>query len=474
MKNPLEKPTIHLRSEKNAGRNTAAIRSMLPHIQPKLKIGSPNDKYEQEADRMADLVTSAPTPAFANTSGDTYGIQRKCAACEKEELQKKPLSELITPLAQRQSIEEEDDLEGQITSDIGVQRMSLDDDEDININRKGDGETLANPSLESQLSSSKGGGNPLPETTRQSMEPGFGADFSKVRIHTDSQAIQMSQDLNAQAFTHGSDVYFNQGKFSPDSSQGKHLLAHELTHVVQQRGNQSLSKSKIQKQDADWRGFDGYTRHKVLFKHRWVDWYFKDFLAGTVIQDIIVKEFGDWKRIRVYHPIQNGVGNNRSIIYERYMWTNDGWTLGSTRIFRNDEGQPRQWKFEPIRDSDGNNLRYIRATGDTGRHGVPPQSEPFIYIGYYTNPPRGSRLGRLRRIEVYGLDSSRWMGSIRVNATGTGTFNATARIPAGHAGLSWRQILNENFGPGTRRGFHEIVTETGGIWGPLTAPLRIP
>ena len=235
-----EKPkSLNIQPKNTRSNRGVSITSATSVLQPKLKIGAPNDKYEQEADRMADLVTSAPTPTFASTSDEVGGIQRKCAACEKEELQRKPLSQLITPLVQRQSMEEEDDLEGQPTSDIGVQRMSLDDDEDINIHRKGDGEVSASPNLESQLSSSKGGGNPLPDTTRQSMESGFGADFSNVRIHTDSQAIQMSQDINAQAFTNGSDVYFNQGKYSPNSSEGKHLLAHELTHVVQQSGQQA-------------------------------------------------------------------------------------------------------------------------------------------------------------------------------------------------------------------------------------------
>ncbi len=66
------------------------------------------------------------------------------------------------------------------------------------------------------------------------MESGFGADFSQVRVHTDDRAVSLSQDLSAQAFTHGSDIYFNQGKYDPGSSAGSHLLAHELTHTVQQ------------------------------------------------------------------------------------------------------------------------------------------------------------------------------------------------------------------------------------------------
>jgi peptidoglycan hydrolase-like protein with peptidoglycan-binding domain len=72
--------------------------------------------------------------------------------------------------------------------------------------------------------------------TRSEMESSFGADFGRVNIHTDAEAVQMSKELGAQAFTHGNDVYFNKGKYNPGSGEGKHLLAHELTHTIQQTG----------------------------------------------------------------------------------------------------------------------------------------------------------------------------------------------------------------------------------------------
>ena len=88
--------------------------------------------------------------------------------------------------------------------------------------------------VENSLQASKGGGSAMSKDTQQEMGSGFGADFSNVKIHTDSKAVQMNKDLGAQAFTHGSDVYFNEGKYNPESKSGKHLLAHELTHTVQQ------------------------------------------------------------------------------------------------------------------------------------------------------------------------------------------------------------------------------------------------
>ena len=82
----------------------------------------------------------------------------------------------------------------------------------------------------------------MPDGTRQFMESRFQADFSGVRIHTGPEAEQLSTSIQAQAFAHGKDIYFNQGKFSPDSTAGRTLLAHELTHTVQQ--NTSSVKNK--------------------------------------------------------------------------------------------------------------------------------------------------------------------------------------------------------------------------------------
>jgi hypothetical protein len=163
-------------------------------IQPKLTINQPGDQYEQEADAMAERVMRMSEPA----------VQRKCAACEEEEK------------VQRMEMEEEPS-----------QTMPL-------MRKAADGGYTATPQLHSQLNNSKGGGSPLPGQTLASMNQAFGADFSSVRIHTDAPAAEMSQGIQAKAFTHGSDIYFNRGQYSPESSEGRRLLGHELTHVVQQ------------------------------------------------------------------------------------------------------------------------------------------------------------------------------------------------------------------------------------------------
>lgn len=99
-------------------------------------------------------------------------------------------------------------------------------------------DSAAPASVTATLQSSKGGGQPLPGTLRTPIESAFGADFGSVRIHTGAEAAHMNQSLHAQAFTHGRDIYFNEGKYRPETTEGKHLLAHELGHVAQQRGGE--------------------------------------------------------------------------------------------------------------------------------------------------------------------------------------------------------------------------------------------
>ena len=102
----------------------------------------------------------------------------------------------------------------------------------------------AAPDLQQQLDHAKGTGAALPRATRSSLENAFGADFSNVSIHTGPDAVEMNQQLGAQAFTYGSDIYFNEGKYDPESSSGRHLLAHELTHTLQQGATQPHTREQ--------------------------------------------------------------------------------------------------------------------------------------------------------------------------------------------------------------------------------------
>jgi hypothetical protein len=175
-------------------------------LQAKLKIGQPGDKYEQEADRVVDALMQMPEP----------GVQRQEEPEEEEEtLLAKSLAEEITPLVQRQVEPEEEDEELQAKATSG--RFS-----EVNSN------------LESHIQYFKGGGQALSENDRAFFEPRFGRDFSQVRLHTDTQAAESTRRVNAQAFTMGQEVVFGAGQYAQGTSQGRRLMAHELTHVVQQ------------------------------------------------------------------------------------------------------------------------------------------------------------------------------------------------------------------------------------------------
>lgn len=213
-----------------------AISGSQAGVQPKLTIGQPGDKYEQEADNVAEQVMSMPAPVQRQENGSEEvqmkpEIQRQEQPEEEEEMQMKPLAGSITPLIQRQEQPEEEEM--QMKPEIQRQEAPEEEEE---VQAKSNGGIADMEGLETQLGNSKGGGSPLSDEAQSFMSPRFGTDFSDVRVHTDSSAVQMNQSIQAQAFTHGQDIYFNSGKYSPDTSEGKSLLAHELTHVVQQRG----------------------------------------------------------------------------------------------------------------------------------------------------------------------------------------------------------------------------------------------
>ncbi|MFD1614233.1 eCIS core domain-containing protein [Gelatiniphilus marinus] len=206
-----------------------------PFIQPKLNIGKPGDKYEVEADAMANKVVSN------NSTQNT--IQK--AESSEEDVQQKPLAASISPLVQKQSeASDEETVQTKCTDcqqEENVQRME-EEEEPLQMKTEGSKGTLTN--VESSLKNSKGSGQKLSKPVKQNMESSFGTDFSQVNIHTDHNAVKMSKQLQAQAFTHGNDIYFNEGKYNPSSNAGKHLLAHELTHTIQQKG---MVHKKIQK-----------------------------------------------------------------------------------------------------------------------------------------------------------------------------------------------------------------------------------
>ncbi|WP_339921849.1 DUF4157 domain-containing protein [uncultured Cyclobacterium sp.] len=114
--------------------------------------------------------------------------------------------------------------------------------------------------IEKTLLQEKGKGSELAPAVKEFMEKKFGSDFSKVRIHTDQKAQLMNKKIRAKAFAHGFDIFFNSGQYQPETKAGRHLLAHELTHTIQQKGN---SKKPVQPKLNDGHDFHPTSRFSM-------------------------------------------------------------------------------------------------------------------------------------------------------------------------------------------------------------------
>jgi hypothetical protein len=165
----------------------------VPRAPSKLRLGVPGDALEREADRVADRVLTEPRlPSLA--AAPSEGVQRKCAACEDELVQRAPSAS-----------------------------PSL----------------AAPPGFDGAMSALSNAGQPLPAGERRFFESRFGVDFSGVRVHAGGAADGLARSIGARAFTLGNDVVLRSGELRHGTPQGRRLMAHELTHVVQQRRSRS-------------------------------------------------------------------------------------------------------------------------------------------------------------------------------------------------------------------------------------------
>jgi hypothetical protein len=207
-------------------RKPAGLPSLPGVIQTKMNVNQPGDQYEQEADAVAHEVMTMPDP-----------LQREAMPEEEEMIAGKWL--------QRQEMPEEEEM----IAGKWLQRQEMPEEEEMIAGKhisdvQRDGGVSVPPvteDMEGQINSARGSGQAIPEETRNFLEPRFGQDFSDVRVHTGAEADNLNNNLQAKAFTTGSDIFFRDGDYNPNSSDGRELLAHELTHVVQQGGSKDLS-----------------------------------------------------------------------------------------------------------------------------------------------------------------------------------------------------------------------------------------
>ena len=265
-----------------------------PRIQPKLRLGQPRDRFEEEADKVARQVMRAPNPMMRIENSPPPGnhnyLQERLQKFELgQEIEEEHPARMLQPRMmppgrlgdlisrygeklQRQEVTEEDEseeiLQPKIIPGYGdkLQRQEITEEEDteeILQAKTTEGKIgTVNPSIESNLNISRGKGQPLPKPTRDFMESRFGADFSGVRVHTDSSAVQMNKELRAQAFTYGEDIYYGAGK-SPGNDE---LTAHELTHTIQQTGGLKLKK-EVRRQDKEEEDVKQLQTKKITAKY---------------------------------------------------------------------------------------------------------------------------------------------------------------------------------------------------------------
>jgi hypothetical protein len=222
----------------------------------KLNVGKSNDPQEKEAESVAKQLTRQQVQRAekkeeekpiqkAEKKEEEKPIQKEEKKEEEKPVQKAEKKEEEKPVQKAEKKEEEQPMQAKmklqsalnstevestlVNNLVSVQKAAEDPEKE-----ESGGREL--PTLESILARRKGMGGELPEDIRLQMEKKMNTSFKDVRIHTDAEAEELCEQIHALAFTHGKDIYFNKGQFKPDSDSGKELLAHELTHVVQQQG----------------------------------------------------------------------------------------------------------------------------------------------------------------------------------------------------------------------------------------------
>ncbi|OQZ04846.1 MAG: hypothetical protein B6D34_01045 [Candidatus Brocadia sp. UTAMX1] len=173
--------------------------TIAPFVQMKMAVNKPGDKLEQEADKMAGKVMRMPSPAST---------------------EKKNLGQTDEKLQNKEKKEEEK-----------IQKAAASEEK---LQRDGSGAPALTSDTQSAIQGKTTGGQPLSTDVRGFMEPRFHADFGNVRIHSDAESAGLSNQLSARAFTYQNHIFFSRDQYQPGTSEGRQLLAHELTHTIQQ------------------------------------------------------------------------------------------------------------------------------------------------------------------------------------------------------------------------------------------------
>ena len=239
----LERTTENIKGDSATANNThfghdfsrIPVNSILPlKIQAKLTVSTPIDKYEQEADQVADAVMAGNTLPVGQIS---QGVQRKLY---RVELRPEDMVDSMPP----------------VKGALGVEFPEATSTEEVQRSASNETATVSPHFEQSLRQSTHSGGEALPSSTRSFMESRFGWNFSSVRVHSDARANTLARDVNARAFTLDNRVFFAKSQYQPDTQEGQHLLAHELTHVVQQSEGRLSRKIQRSTSCSSYPGYD--------------------------------------------------------------------------------------------------------------------------------------------------------------------------------------------------------------------------
>lgn len=217
----------------------AADKQALGYLQAKMKVSQPGDTHEQQADQVAERVSRAARPAGSAAKdsvqratlqpGQDLGDPQQTLCRKPAAEDKKPESTLSRKPDENLAKKADDKLNKKADKP--------------NLQAKGDVPQI-DQATEQRINSMRGKGEPLPEAVKVDLQQQLQADFSSVRIHNNGEAAALAAGINARAFTVGNDIFFAGGEYAPDSAEGRKLLAHELTHVVQQSDGLSRAETK--------------------------------------------------------------------------------------------------------------------------------------------------------------------------------------------------------------------------------------
>jgi hypothetical protein len=256
-------------------------------------LSHPDDAHEREAARVADAVMRTTERGSTSTSPAAPTVQRVCASCQEETATREPAGQ------------------PDVGGGAGHVRRSESSVEASQVSAP----------VAASIHDMQGGGAPLPGATRAFFEPRFGADFSHVRVHTGGRADATAQAISAKAFTVGSDIVFAGGEYSPESHEGQHLLAHELTHVVQQdAGTRRLNRQADRVDPGIVTATNAPTIQRAWYNFDipFTDYQFDPSLEGIKTAATVVKD-------TAAEALQWVVDEIKGLVNDALAWLGDQW-----------------------------------------------------------------------------------------------------------------------------------------------------